>query len=84
MNVLQLAQLYSFQNDTKLQKLYYTDHPKAAEYAYKPNKLNSLTTNIKIFSDFRENSISDSLIKKNKAFAPTFPLLWLSRNLYIF
>ena len=42
MNVLQLAQLYSFQNDTKVQKLYYTDHPKAAEYAYKHNKLNPL------------------------------------------
>ena len=65
MNVLQLAQLYSFQNDTKVQKLCYTDHPKAAEYAYKPNKLNSLTTNINIFSDFGEYSISESLLKKN-------------------
>ena len=83
MNVLQLAQLYSFQNDTKLQKLYYTDHPKAAEYAYKPNKLNSLTTNIKIFSDFRENSISDSLIKKTKLLHQLFPSCGY-QEIYIF
>ena len=67
-----MIQKCSFQNDAIVQfSEWYksaeitTHNPKAAEYAYKHNKLNSLITNVKIFSDFRENSLSDSLIKKS-------------------